>query len=49
MVGPPILGPAVLCGHSAAVSAMAWMAAIIASATAFTIASLMICSVVIFV
>ena len=47
MAGPPILGPAMLHGHSAAASAMAWMAALIVSATAFMTASLMICSVAI--
>ena len=49
MAGLPILGPAMLCGHSAAASAMAWMATLTASATAFLIVSLMICSVAIFV
>ena len=47
--GLPILGPPVLCGHLATASAMAWMATLIASATALATASLMICSVAIFI
>ena len=47
MAEPPILGPAVLGICSAQASAMAWMAALVASATAFAIASLIICSVAI--
>ena len=49
MAEPPILGPAMPCAHSSSAYAMAWMAAVIASATAFAIASLMICSVAILI
>ena len=35
MTGSPILGPAMPCGYSAAASAKAWMANLVASATAF--------------
>ena len=47
MVGPPILGCAIACIHSACASAMAWMATLVTSATALVIASLIICSVAI--
>ena len=49
MAGPPIFGPAMPCGHSAADSDIPWMAALIASATTFAITSLMIYSVAILI
>ena len=47
MVGLPILGPAMLAICSTWASAIAYMATLIASATALVIASLIMCSVVI--
>ena len=44
MAGLPILGPAILCGLSAVVAIMAWIATLVASATALaTFSFIMIC------
>ena len=44
MAGLPSLGSAVLYGHSTLADAIAWITTLIASATAFAIASFMNCS-----